>query len=122
MKEKKIDHIFYIVIFILLLLVALPMFSFPPHSDHWTLLNFFHRIDDLPKLSWGGQWLHCLNWDPNEQTNFRPLFGIFYYMLYRLFSSNFIFVNIINFLLYFLLYNLITYPQLDNTLNTQIQH
>ena len=104
-KIKKFfsrDYVFYIIMLGLLLALFLPMFSFPPHSDHWTLLSFYHNLNDLPALSRGMQWLHSMNWDPNEQTNFRPLFGLYYYILYNIFGSAFVFVNLINFILYFL--------------------
>ncbi|MFH2144856.1 MAG: hypothetical protein ABII75_02340, partial [Candidatus Omnitrophota bacterium] len=100
--SRKAEVLFFAFIFIALLILVAPYFSFPPISDCWILLHFFHTLDELPKIGNGHwQWLHVVNWDPNEQMNYRPLFGLLYYVPFAIFARPHIFYNVFNFLLYF---------------------
>lgn len=98
-KGNKFDLIYAIILFILLLSVNFPCFSYPPLSDHWETFYFFHHLDKMP-----GQikWLHILNHDPVEHVRYQPLSRVPPYIFHLLFGSNFIFFGIFNFLFYFL--------------------
>ena len=99
-KRDKFSLLYSFIIFSLLLVVAFPSLSFPPISDYWSTMFYpFHHFNEL---SGPFKWLHVLNIDPCEQMRFQPLSRVFYYILHLVFGSNFMFFNIVNFILYFL--------------------
>ncbi|MCX5694581.1 MAG: hypothetical protein NT014_05630 [Candidatus Omnitrophica bacterium] len=100
--KNTFSAIYFLLLFILLLSVSFPSLSYPPLSDYWEIFYFFHHLDKLPGLSQMGQWLHCLNTDPIEQMSYRPLFGLYYYLIHLLFGSNYVLFNIFNAVFYFL--------------------
>lgn len=100
MKKNGFNYICVGVLLTLIFVICSRIFFYPPLSDFWSLLYVFHHLDEFPKAFQGWQWIHFLNWDPNEHISFRPLFCIYYYGFYRLFGPNYIFLNILNFLLY----------------------
>ncbi|MDD5130444.1 MAG: hypothetical protein PHS66_05290 [Candidatus Omnitrophica bacterium] len=100
--KNKFSLIYFFLLFILLLGVSFPSLAYPPLSDYWEIFYFFHHLDELPGLSQMGQWLHCLNTDPIEQMSYRPLFGLYYYLIHLLFGSHYVLFNIFNAVFYFL--------------------
>lgn len=109
LNQKKI-LLCFILLFILLLWLYCPVFFYPPRSDHWPALYNFYRIETL-----GGsnKWIYLITYDPLINATFRPLSFLLLYFEYCIFGSNFIYMNIINFILYFisilLLYRLALY-------------
>lgn len=99
LKDLPWDKIYWLVLFVVLLVVSLPTFSYPPLSDDWHLFYSFHDMHNLPGTI---KWLHVLNYDPCEQMRFQPVSRLFYYGFYLLFGANFVPFKIFNFLFYFL--------------------
>lgn len=97
-KKKKLNLIYSIVLFIMLLTISFPSLSYPPLSDYWEMFYFFHHLSEKTGLI---KWLHILNHDPWEHIRYQPLSRIFLYTFHLTFGSNFIFFNIFNFLFYF---------------------
>jgi len=97
-KENFIQ-IYFFALFILLLFIYWPSFFYPPRSDHWPALYFFHRIDMLA----GPQaWKYILTHDPLINVTFRPLSFLILYLLHLVFGAEFVYINFIVFLLYYI--------------------
>lgn len=92
-------YLYFIALFLLLSLIYSPSFLNPPRSDYWTVFYFFHNLEKLP-----GQlkWLHILRFDPWTQIRFQPLAYLLLYFKYLLFSPNFFYYHLLNFIIYYI--------------------
>ena len=98
--KKRSIQIYFCLLLLVLLLSCFSSFLFPPISDYWgTMFYPFHHLEES---SGSTKWFHVLNIDPFEQMRYQPLSRLLYYILFFFFGSNFIFFNIVNFLLYFI--------------------
>ncbi|MBL7197797.1 MAG: hypothetical protein ISS47_06830, partial [Candidatus Omnitrophica bacterium] len=98
-SDKKFYILYSFIILGVLFGIFYPRLSSPPISDYWEMFYSFHHLEEFPGSF---KCLNILNFDAVEQVGYRPLAHLFYYILHLVFGSNFVFFNIVNFLLYFL--------------------
>lgn len=89
--------VWFAVLFAVLLALYLPSFFNPPHGDYWEAFHTFHRTSSLPA---GSRFIAIANHDPWQDGTYRPFSYLVLFFEYQVFGDSFVWVHIVNFLLY----------------------